>query len=43
MERPHQEPKDPKLPELRGGIPGEAAHARVLPAPLPYNDVILPP
>ena len=37
------EPKDPKLPELRGSTPGNRAEGRVLRAPLPYNDVITAP
>ena len=38
-----QEPRDPKLPELRGTAPGDRAQTRVLRAPLPYNDVITAP
>ena len=34
-------PCDPKPTRLRGELPGSRAH--VLHAPLPYNDVILPP
>ncbi len=43
MEQTTQEPRDPKLPELRGSVPGNRAQERILHAPLPYNDVITAP
>lgn len=43
MEHPNSEIRDPKLPELRAELPGSRRESRVLPAPLPYNDVLPAP